>query len=151
MKKGNYFWNGRPVEIEHVWVLIKEVKDKPLYWYNYDCSTSVNGKANFPAIEITTKEGAKFIIDNSFGLGINKCRKGGMWTNAHRGFNEDSIVEVYREGHNRFNGKNIQFSEKQYLQDNEDRRRWQKHYYPEEFEWSEELRLAIDNGTIKGS
>jgi len=149
--KGKYSWNGRPVTIEHVWVLIKEVKDKPLYWYNYDCSTSVNGEALFPALEITTQEDAKFIIDNSFGLGINKCRKGGMWTSAHRGFDDESIVEVYREGHKRFGSKNIQFSEEQYLKDNEDRNRWQKYYYPEEFERSEQLRIAIRDKTIKGN
>lgn len=149
MAQGKYFWNGRPVTIEHIWVLIKEIKDKPMFWYNYDCSTSVNGEALFPALEITTTEGVKFIIDNSFGLGINKCRKGGMWTSTHRGFNDESIAEVYREGHRRFDFKNIQFSEKQYLQDNEDRMRWQRHYYPEEFKKSEELRLAIKNGKIK--
>jgi len=144
--QGKYYWDGEPVTIEHIAVLVKANEEQNLYWYNHKCMNHrVDGltvdEDIFHALEIT-KEGRKFIICNEFGLGINKCRKGGTWRQAHQSFRKEDILEVYREDEPRFLGKNVQFSEKQYLENEEIVRAWQRHYYPEEFNKMEALRKA---------
>ena len=153
-----YRWNDRPVKIEHLWVKIKENKDQPLYWYNYNVNAYGESKdwVIMTAIEITTKEGEKFIISNHFGTGINKCRKGGCADQYHGSFRKVDIIEVIRKNSdlykkwsyigdrdNNLLEINIQLNEKLYVQEEQERRAWQKMYYPEEFKKLDALRKAF--------
>jgi len=153
-----YKWNDKLVTIEHLWVKIKENEDQPLYWYNYN--VNVEGEARnwtiMPALEITTERGEKFIISNHYGTGINKCRKGGCADQYHGSFRKCDILEVIRyesESYKRLSyigdrdnhllEKNIQLREKAYVQEEQERRAWQRKYYPQDFEKLEQLRKSF--------
>lgn len=136
--RDRYFWHGHPVKIEHILVKVKPLESQPLKWYNYNCLTSgcANSHVYFFALEILTKTGVKFIICNEHGLGINKLRKGGLINQTHQGFNIKSIVKIIREGSQDWNRhflprKRIHFDEKGYSTEENERRLWQRVYYPE--------------------
>lgn len=153
--KGKYFWNWKPVKIEHVLVVVKEVKEHPLYWHNYECLTNnnPNGHHEFHAIEITTENGIKFIISNEYGIGINKCRKGGTFYQYHAGFKEENIVKIKRTGDPLPGGrgelkvpKKYNLNEEGYVEQETARAKWQMENYPEEYE---KLRQAREANTAK--
>lgn len=85
MKKNVYQWQGEPVRVKFGTVEVAEVRDKPLYWYNYEVQGL--GIKKLPAIQVTYKDpgGAKqvFNIANHFGIGVRKLEAGGFPNMVH--------------------------------------------------------------------
>ena len=119
-----YKWDGEPVQVEHVDIIVKEHKQKPLYWWNYEVSltgASATNKAVISSLKITAKDGEVFYISNHFGIGLNKLRKGGMWTQASYHFDEEYIVKIQGAIH-----RNIKFRLDKYEEYEKGRLKWRK-------------------------
>jgi len=143
-------WHGEVVQIEHINVLVTQNKEKPLFWYNFECELNAPyTKAMLPAIEITTQEGNTFIIANHNGIGLNKVRKGGWPDQPHFSFDEKDIVQIIRRGEKGFYTIDS-FCERDYSDLENQRRLWQKENFPEEFEKSEALRKMLRKSIIYG-
>ena len=85
-KRVKYKWQGEPVKVTFGNCIVIENKEKPLWWWNYECnegSASLDGKAVIPSLKIKTKEGNEFMIANHFGIGIHKLLNGGWPSHAH--------------------------------------------------------------------
>ena len=133
MEKGKYQWQGEPVKVYFGNCVISTNKEKPLYWYNYECiQISINGSYNFPAILVECHD-QKFVLSNHYGIGVHKLLRGG-WPNMTH-FSLD-------EGKFRFNEDDYkieEFDEKGYLEYEKARSEWQKWAYPEEYEKTQQL------------
>jgi len=143
-------WQGDPVKTTFGYVAVREVLDKPLYWFNYEVLNkmetgdhcSVGGKAYIAAIEVSTSTGYKFYIANHFGIGVNKLSKGGWPNSAHFSFDTGLIKFLPDDKVQR--GLNGQFDEEGYANRESKRRIWQKETYPFEFEQMESLRRGFE-------
>lgn len=146
MKDLNLQWQGEPIETRFGYVMIKENKNKPLYWYNFECNTRVNhnkkyvpnyglsGIALIEAIEI--KQGdSKFVISNHFGIGVSKLLKGGWPNHTHFSldgeFTQDNNFAIY------------DFDEIGYSNHEAERNKWQKENYPVEFKKLEDFKNSF--------
>jgi len=75
-----YFWQGKPVKVQFGYCKVQENKERPLWWYNYECFLSKSKKCTIiEAIKIEGKE--PFVIANHFGIGVYKLMNGG-WPNC---------------------------------------------------------------------
>lgn len=146
-----YQWQGEPVKIELGQVILKENKDKPLYWYNFECNMRLNLNNEYEyhhssnnykigicdAVKIIHSNG-EFIIANHFGIGIHKLLNGG-WPN-YQHFSLDGKFEATSWKENIHLKK---FDELGFSKHEAARRKWQKENYPEEFEKMENLKSAM--------
>jgi hypothetical protein len=77
-RRSKYQWYGKQVTIEFGVCEVKENKQKPLHWYNYECSlNNPPGKALISAIKVTTETTRAFVLGNQHGIAINKLLNGG--------------------------------------------------------------------------
>lgn len=75
-----YYWQGELVKVEFGYSLIKPNKEKPLYWYNYECSL---GTEKIPAIRVIIDKDTSFVLANHFGIGVHKLMSGGWPGKQH--------------------------------------------------------------------
>ena len=132
---GKYQWQGENIKIKFGNCIVEENKEKPLYWYNYECSLQHDGKACIPAIQITTKEGQVFVIANHFGIGVHKLINGGWPNYTHFSLNgKFSTNPQLRYG---------EFDLDNYSVYEAEREKWQKKTSPEEYKKILALRKMI--------
>jgi len=125
MKKNKYFWQGEPVKVEFGNCIVKKNKEKPLWWYNYECSLEpMYEKACIPAIRITASWGEPFVISNHCGIGVYKLMKGGWPDSTH--FSLDGKFSTKPQL------KITEFDLEAFQQHEAERRKWQIETYPEE-------------------
>lgn len=143
MNNKKYFWQGEPVKTDFGVVYQPENKEKPLFWYNYECNwnTTLDKPiydtekiAAIPAIKVTTENGYTFFIANHFGIGANKLKKGGWPNHTHFSFSDDVKFEGVEELGALRNMYSIrEFDEDGFVEYEAKRKRWQKENYPDEF------------------
>ncbi len=157
MKK-KYQWQGEPVTVKFGYVLQQENKEKPMYWYNFECHTKeqingdreidhmvMNNGSHFsliPAIKVTTGSDSEFLLANHFGIGVRKLLKGGWPNHAHFSLNgefKESAAPYF---------KIASFDLDGYEKHESDRRSWQKKEYPEQFEKLEALRRGAQSRSL---
>jgi hypothetical protein len=142
-----YQWQGELVKVEFGNCIVRENKENPLCWYNYECHPNANGLACIPAIKITTKDGDSFMLANHFGIGIHKLRNGG-WPN-YRHFSLDGKFSTKpRLKYTEFNLEGFERYEAE-------RNKWQQKNYPEEWKKLQAIRSAFNrqlgnNSFLKG-
>lgn len=142
MERNNYQWQGEKVKVEFGLCKVIEVKNKPLWWWNYECcwddyynkdKYSMHDKsALVPAVKITHKE-QEFVIANHFGIGVHKLINGGHPNYRHYslpldGFESTScmtIQEQYIYVHRKFDLLSFEDHEAK-------RSKWQKRKFPKE-------------------
>lgn len=130
---GKYQWQGEPVKIKYGSCIVKENKEKPLFWYNYECYP--DGLACVPCIEVTTKDGYTFMIANHFGIGIHKLINGG-WP-SHQHFSVEGKFSTKPQ---------LRYSEfdlESFEEHEAARNNWQKKHYPKEWEKKQALLKMI--------
>lgn len=147
-----YQWHGEPVKTEFGYCRVTENKEKPLYWYNYEClwddyhqkerRSALEKFAHVPAIRVTS-EGHSFCIANHHGIGVHKLINGGWPSHRHmslpvEGFVPESELPVDE----RILYAIRKFDLEAFEQYESERRKWQKRNYPEEFARMDELRKA---------
>jgi len=141
--KNKYKWQGEPVYVRFGYVNQKENKEKPLYWYNFECYTKEQLDGTFeidhmvcangdhfsliPAIEVTYN-GTPFLLANHYGVGVSKLLKGG-WPN-HRHFSLDGDFSESNQPYFKF----TKFYLEEYEHHENNRTNWQRKNYPVEFE-----------------
>lgn len=138
--KTNYQWQGELIKVKFGNCVVKVNKDKPLWWYNYDCSLTHEDSACIEAIKITTKDGYTFMIANHFGIGIHKVSNGGWPNYGHSSLDGEFSTKPQC--------RLVDFDLEGYEQYQQGRRAWQKENYPEEFANSERLRGLIRKSKI---
>jgi len=157
MNKLAYQWQGTPCEVKFGYVVQSENKEKPLYWYNFECYTSEQLDGTFkhdhfvkdngdhfaliPAVQVSQGK-STFILANHYGIAVAKLEKGGWPNHTHFSLdgefhdsnaNYDAIKEFDLEG---------------YEKHESNRRKWQKENHPKEFGDMERFRESMRN-TIK--
>lgn len=150
MEEYKYQWHGQPVKAIFGFVEVKEVKDKPLYWFNYEALECVSefgqhcmaGRAFISAIQVTT-ENSTFYISNHFGIGSYKLQKGGWPNVGHFSFDHGFIkfYEDHKTHEDLYGDLDLEGFEKHEAS----RRKWQIETYPEEAAKSEKLRQFINS------
>lgn len=153
MNKQKYFWQGEPVKTDFGVVVQPENKEKPLYWYNFECNWNVAENkprygtvktCSIPAIKVTTKDGQVFLIANHFGIGANKLMKGGSPRDTHFSFGDNAKFQGAEDLGVFRNAYSIRkFDEDGFVEYEAKRERWQKENFPEEFERMENLRKSF--------
>lgn len=128
-----YQWQGEPVTVEFGRSIVHENKEKPLFWYNYECNSEPpKGTACIPSIKVTTKDGSSFVIANHFGIGVYKLLSGGWPSHTHfsvgEDFTEDKDFSI------------TEFDKSCYVAYEAGRTAWQKKNFPEEYERMDALR-----------
>lgn len=137
--RNRYCWHGEPVKTKFGYCHIKEDTERPLFWYNFECSMNRTiGHALISAIEVTTNCHQRFCIANHFGIGVNKLIKGGWPDCTHFSLPADTFQQ---DDLQIFNIR--KFDEEEFSKYEAERRKWQKKNYPVEFEESEILRRMI--------
>jgi len=121
----NYQWQGKPVKVRFGGCLVKQIKDKPLWWWNYECDNP-KGSAYIPTLEIETQDGEVFLISNHYGIGVHKLENGG-WPNYVHFSVEGKFEETDTLTWDKFK---LHF----YEEHEAGRARWQKENYPEEYQ-----------------
>lgn len=150
MNRYKYQWHGEGVKTEFGYCLVSENKDKPLWWYNFECNWddynlcdrrySDDKIAHIPAIKITYDDQV-FCIANHFGIGVHKLINGGWPSHRHfslpvEGFNDSlTIPEKQMYCPKQFDLEGFEAHESE-------RKKWQKRTYPIEFEKLEAMRLG---------
>lgn len=141
-----YKWQGEHCEVEFGYTMVKENKEKPLWWYNFECNVRQNlydeyipsygttGIGLIPSIRV--KQGNSiFIISNHFGVGASKLLKGGWPNHQHFSvngeFTQDEEFAIY------------EFDELAYSKHESERHKWQKENYPVEFQKMEDLKNSF--------
>jgi len=152
MNKKAYQWQGEPVETRFGYVLQQENKEKPMYWYNFECFNKQKIDDSFEpdhfvrdngnhfslisAIEVT-QHGQTFLLANHCGIGVHKLLNGGWPNYAHFSlsgkFEEDPAPYFAIK----------KFNLEEYESHESERRKWQKKEYPEQFEKMERLRNSF--------
>lgn len=135
-----YCWHGEPVKVQFGYCKIFENKEKPLWWYNYECQQNApHTFALIEAIKITTKSGEQFVNANHYGIGIYKLLKGGWPNCTHFSLPLESFEVSKMACYKIEKFDSIGFSKYE-----AERNKWQKENYPLEFEKMESLRRVID-------
>jgi len=137
-------WQGEEIKKWFGYCKVYTNKDKPLYWYNFECEIStIHGMELIPAIKIEY-DGVLFCIANHFGIGYHKLINGG-WPN-YRHFSLP--VESFEESHKpAFNFHSFDLDA--YSQHEAMREQWQKKNFPDEYEKFEKMRIQIKQLNIK--
>lgn len=142
----NYQWQGEPVSVKFGYTMVKENKEKPLWWYNFECNVKQNihdeyipsygttGMALIPSIQVS-QGNSVFIIANHFGIGVSKLIKGGWPNHSHFSvngeFTEDNDFAIY------------EFDELSYSKHESERNKWQKENYHDEYKKLEDMRNSF--------
>jgi hypothetical protein len=153
--KNKYQWQGEPVTVRFGYVNQQENLEKPMYWYNFECCTKeeidgsfrdehmvkANGKhfALIPAVEVESQSGYKFLLANHFGIAVSKLIKGGWPNHAH--FSLDGEFSENKAPYYAFK----KFDLAGYENHENERRKWQKKTFPQEFERMEQFRASMRN------
>lgn len=124
-------WQGEPVDVEFVECLVSRKKEKPMFWYNYECREL--GRALIPAVRVTTKAGYSFLLSNHYGIAIHKLINGGWPTHIHFGLDgakaeSSSGLMDYEE-----------FLLEAYEEHEKNRSEWQKKNFPDLYERKEAI------------
>ena len=150
MNRNQYQWHGQPVKVEFGYCRVTENKEKPLWWYNYEClwddyhqkeRRSAGEKfAHVPAIKVHG-EGQPFCIANHHGIGVHKLINCGWPSHKHfslpvEGFASCSSLPKEENMLYSIRKFDLELFEKHEA----GRRAWQKRNYPEDFAMMEELR-----------
>lgn len=136
MSKVKYQWHGEPVQVEFGNCVVKDNKDKPLWWWNYECAMErPSGMACIPVVRITDNTGYSFMIANHDGIGVHKLLNGG-WP-GHQHFTVSGKFSSTPEL------KYDSFDEVAFAEHEAARDKWQKETYPEEWEKNQQLRNAF--------
>lgn len=131
-----YCWQGETVKVEFGMCSVKASKEKPLWWYNYECELNAPAlQAIIPAVRVTVQSGEQFCIANHYGIGVHKLLRGGWPDCAHFSLPVESFEPSKRRCY-----QLKEFDELGYSRHEAERRKWQKETYPEEFEKVEALR-----------
>lgn len=141
MSKTNYAWHGESVKVRFGLATVKRHKEKPLYWYNYECTIEhpEYDSAHISAVEITTKYGYVFVIANHFGIGVHKLLAGGWPSHQHFSISDDFKFTEHKE-YRLYDGE---FDLQGFEEHESARRKWQRENFPDEFEKSDQLRKLI--------
>jgi len=134
-----YQWQGEPVKVEHGYCMVKTNKDKPLWWYNYECRK--NGSAAIFALKVTTKDGYSFIISNEYGIGSHKLKNGG-WP-SYRHFSLDGTF------HTNMKSKQTTLDLEGFQQHEAEREKWFKENYPIEYEEIDALKRIVTRSNYR--
>lgn len=135
-KQTKYQWQGEDVKVVFGNCIVKEVQDKPLWWYNYECNIGLpKGMACIPTVQITTKDKHTFMLSNHYGIAVHKLINGG-WPNFSH-FSIDGVFSTIPQL------KFKKFELPAYEQHESDRRRWQKENFPHEHTHMEAMRAII--------
>ena len=150
-----YFWQGEPVRIEFGAAYPEENKEKPLFWYNYECNCDflqdkpiydTHKFCMLPAIKIYYKDQKPFIISNHFGIGVNKLLKGGSPRHTHFSFADNVKFETIDELESwvlKQSFKITEFDEEGFSNYEAKRNKWQKENFPEEYEEMEKFKNSF--------
>ena len=130
----DYRWHGEPVKVVFGSCIIQENKEKPLYWYNYECYP--DGVACVPCLKVTSEDGYSFLISNHHGIGVNKLLKGGWPDQTHFSLDGGDFSTSPRQKYETFDLDGFEEHERK-------RREWQKLHFPEEYEKMEAFKNAI--------
>ena len=151
-----YFWHGEPVKTDFGYATVNENKEKPLFWYNFECLWNLNeGKPNYglnksamiPAIKVTSKDGQSFLIANHFGIGASKLKKGGWPNHNHFSLPDNAKFEGCEDlGSLRIIYSIREFDEENYSEHEKLRRIWQRENFPEEMKKMDSLKAAFRKG-----
>lgn len=139
MGKRKYFWQGEQIKTEFGCCMVKTNKEKPLWWYNWNCRDE--GHAFIDAIKITTKGGESFCISNEYGYGVHKLINGGWPNFGHASLPIEEFEMLKHKYH-------TQFDHELWVRDESMRRRWQEANFPVEFEKSESLSRLISHSKL---
>lgn len=134
--KRDYQWHGEPVMVEFGLCTGGLVKDKPLWWTNYECSFSP-GKSGFAIEAVKVIYGKEeFVISNQYGRGVHKLLNGG-WPNLGHGslpmdgFMKDDDFAIY------------EYDEDAFQEYEAKREQWQKKNFPEDYKKIQSLKAMI--------
>lgn len=128
-----YQWQGQPVTVQFGRSIVHENKEKPLFWYNYECNSEPpKGTACIPSIKVTTKAGESFVIANHFGIGVHKLLNGGWPSHTHFSVGEDFKAD------NEF--RIDVFDKRGYVAHEASREAWMKTHHLLEYERMDALR-----------
>lgn len=155
IQTAKYFWQGEPVRIEFGAAYPEENKEKPLFWYNYECNWDflqdkpihdTRKIGMLPAIRIYYQDQKPFIISNHFGIGVNKLLKGGSPRHSHFSFADnvkfETIDELVSWGLKQ-SFKITEFDEEGFSNYEAKRNKWQKENFPEEYEEMEKFKNSF--------
>lgn len=143
MQAEKYQWQGEPCKVEFGYTKVKTVLEKPMWWYNYECSLDKLGVALIPSVKIS-QHGQEFVLANHHGIGVHKLINGGWPNYAHFSLPKTDFVS-------NLTWDEIQvwvfksFDLEAYKEHESNRRKWQKLEHPEEFEKHEQLIKAMRN------
>lgn len=132
----SYKWHGEPVTVKFGYFMPQTVKEKPLFWYNFEADTAP--ETPIPAVRVTTKSNESFVISNHCGIGVKKLMGGG-WPDQ-QSFHVPKEWFVPDDGERftivEFDGAMLAVQENR-------RRAWQERMHPDEFRQMEALRAII--------
>lgn len=138
-----YKWQGEPVKVEFGYCEVTENKEKPLFWYNFECNWDTHTdnqirsanpvkSAIVPAIKVTYQD-REFCIANHFAIGAHKLKNGGWPNYTHFSLPKETFSKaVYKTEGLVFCLR--RFDLEGYEKHEAKRRKWQKANFPQEFE-----------------
>jgi len=132
---GKYQWQGENIKVKFGNCIVKRNKEKPIYWYNYECFLQYGDKACIPAIQITYKKERVFMIANHFGIGVHKLINGGWPNYTH--FSLDGIFSTNPQL------KYAEFDLDGYSEYEAKREKWRQKTFPKEYEKILQLRAIM--------
>lgn len=133
-----YQWQGEPVQVEFGYCVEYTNKDKPMFWYNYECEQLPGkGQAIIPAVRVLTKEGS-FVLSNHHGIGVKKLLAGGWPNERHYSLTDAGFVRSSSEEYRitEFDGKGFTVHELK-------REKWQATVHPKEYRKLKQLELMF--------
>jgi hypothetical protein len=150
MRINGLAWHGEPIDVKFGYVGISPNKDKPMWWYNYECNLFGGGYATIPAIEIK-QDGHIWYIANHFNIGMNKLRRGGWPNLGHKSLDGDGFT--FSEIKNKEDLAMIiedEFDEEGYAKHESEREKWQRDNFgdTEDFKKSQALKRMIKDGAM---
>lgn len=141
METMDYKWQGDPVTVKIGFSKVCERPDKPLYWYNYECSLSKHcigeKTALIPAIQVT-QYGQTFVLANHFGIGHNKLIKGGWPNSTHFSMTDGQFTEDDSE-----EWQITEFDLSGFTAHEACREKWQAENFPEEYKKMQAIKAGF--------
>lgn len=141
--RNNYQWQGQKVKVIFGKCKVVENKDKPLYWYNYECLwDDYNNKPRksafdkftyVPAVKVIFGD-EEFVLANHFGIGVHKLINGGWPSYRHFSLPLDGFIS--KEGltiDEQFMYIFRKFDLESFEAHEEKRTKWQKRTFPIEY------------------
>ena len=123
MKYKHLKWQGEPIDVQFGWLCVAKNKDKPMYWYNFECEET--GFAVFFAIRIK-QHGQVWYISNEYGEGLRKLKAGGWPNLGHRSLPNDGAFERMRNPEDIAITLEHEFDEVAYAEHESKREKWMK-------------------------